>query len=38
MIYVYFGAAWGIPLAMMWYAWLVDPKRKKSTTNTGMRL
>ena len=38
MIYVYFGAAWGIPLAMMWYAWLVDPKRKKSNTNTGMRL
>ena len=38
MIYVYFGAAWGIPLAMMCYAWYVDPKRKKSTSNTGMRL
>jgi len=38
MIYLYFSAVYGIPLAMMWYAWLADPKRKKNTTNTGLRL
>ena len=36
MIYVYFGAAYGIPLLMMLFAYAMEPKPKKS--NSGVRL
>ena len=36
MIYLYFIAAYGIPLSMMAFAWYREPK--KSGGNTGVRL
>ena len=36
MIYVYFGATYGLPLLMILFAWAMEPKKK--TGNTGVRL
>lgn len=36
MIYLYFIATYGLPLAMILFAWVMEPKKK--TGNTGVRL
>jgi hypothetical protein len=36
MIYLYFIATYGLPLAMIAFAWAMEPK--KSGGNTGVRL